>query len=160
MTLRSVLATGAALLVFWFGDPLGVSAHDLIVSNGVDTTIERQAVAALPATDVKVAFATSHGRQEATFSGVLLWTALQSWKLLEGLDERARLNKVVVVIAKDGYRATLSLAEIDPDYEGKLALLAYRRDGSALPDDDLRLVVPGDKRGGRSVKSVTRIEIR
>ncbi len=157
---RPVLTAGAALLALWLGDPLGALAQGLVVSNGIDKAIERQAIAALPTTEIKVGFATSHGRQDATFSGVLLWTALQSWKQLDGLDERARLNKVIVVIAKDGYQATLSLAEIDPDYEGKQVLLAHTRDGAALPNDELRIVVPGDKRGGRSVKSVTRIELR
>ena len=74
----------------------------------------------------------------------MIWTALQNAGLLAGLDERARLNKSVMVVGKDGYRAALSLEEIDPEFEGKQVLIAYRRDGVALSDNELRLIVPGD----------------
>jgi DMSO/TMAO reductase YedYZ molybdopterin-dependent catalytic subunit len=47
------------------------------------------------------------------------------------------------------------MGEIDPAFEGKQVLLAYEGDGKAIP---LRLVVPGDKRGGRAVKDVVRVE--
>jgi hypothetical protein len=33
-----------------------------------------------------------------------------------------------VVTGRDGYAAVLALAEIDPEFEGKQVLLAYRRD--------------------------------
>jgi hypothetical protein len=54
--------------------------------------------------------------------------------------------------------AVLALAEIDPEFEGKQVLLAFRRDGQPMPGE-LRLVVPGDRRGGRSARDVVRIEL-
>ena len=56
--------------------------------------------------------------------------------------------------------AVLTLAEIDPEFEGKRVILAYWRDGQPLPGGELRLVVPGDHRGGRSVREVVKIELR
>ena len=52
------------------------------------------------------------------------------------------------------------MAEIDPEFEGKQVLLAYPMDDHAIGVGRLRLVVPGDKRGGRSVRDVARIEVR
>ena len=37
----------------------------------------------------------------------------------------------------------------------------YQRDGAPLrPQDGLRLVLPGDKRGGRSVRDVVKIDVQ
>lgn len=39
-------------------------------------------------------------------------------------------------------------------------LLAWRKDGQPMGAGELRLIVPNDKRGGRSVHDVVRIEVR
>jgi hypothetical protein len=65
----------------------------------------------------------------------------------------------VAVTGRDGYVAVLALAEIDPEFEGKQVLLAYRRNNQPFSNNELRLVVPGDRRGGRSVHDVVRIEL-
>lgn len=158
--LQGVRAIAFALFVFCFAHPHWASAQGVTVSREAESAIDRQAVMGLPVIELKIGFDTSHGRREASYSGGILWAALQSAGVLAGLDERARLSKSITVIGKDGYRATLSLAEIDPEFEGKQVLLAYRRDGAPLPDNELRLIVPGDKRGGRSVRHVVRIELR
>ncbi|MBV8095295.1 MAG: hypothetical protein JO110_19105 [Acetobacteraceae bacterium] len=75
-------------------------------------------------------------------------------------EPRARLRRIVTVSGRDGYTAALALAEIDPEFEGKQVLLAYRRDGEPMPGNQLRLVVPGDRRGGRSVRDVVKMELR
>ena len=74
-------------------------------------------------------------------------------------DRRARLRRTIWVTGRDGYTAALALAEIDPEFEGKQVLLAYRRDGKPIDGNTLRLVVPGDRHGGRSVRDVVRIEV-
>jgi DMSO/TMAO reductase YedYZ molybdopterin-dependent catalytic subunit len=86
----------------------------------------------------------------------MLWSVLQRGSA-QGGDPRARLRRTVT--GRDGYVAVLALAEIDPEFEGKRVILAYRRDGQPLPQNELRLV-PGDHRGGRSVREVVRIELR
>ncbi len=74
-----------------------------------------------------------------------------------GADRRTRLRRNIVVTGRDGYAVTLALAEIDPEFEGKQVLLAYRRNGQPIEGNTLRLVVPGDRHGGRSVRDVVRI---
>ena len=111
----------------------------------------------LPATESTIAFQTSHGPEKATYTGATLWSVLQKSASVNS-DPRQRLHQVIIVTGSDGYTAALALAEIDPDFEGKPVLLAYKRDGK--PMNDLRLVVPGDKFGGRSVQNAVRIEIR
>lgn len=119
----------------------------------IDPTMVEQ----LPATESTIAFQTSHGPEKATYTGATLWSVLQKSASVNS-DPRQRLHQVIIVTGSDGYTAALALAEIDPDFEGKPVLLAYKRDGK--PMNDLRLVVPGDKFGGRSVQNAVRIEIR
>lgn len=53
------------------------------------------------------------------------------------------------------------MAELDPNFEGKQVIIAYERNGEPIPGNiGLRLVVPGDKHGGRSVRDVIRIDVR
>jgi hypothetical protein len=42
------------------------------------------------------------------------------------------------VTGRDGYVAVPALAEIDPDFEGKQVILAYRRNGEVLAGNELR----------------------
>jgi DMSO/TMAO reductase YedYZ molybdopterin-dependent catalytic subunit len=121
-------------------------------------TIDRATIEQLPTVELHVSFATSHGPEQAHYTGALLWTLLQRTEAL-AVEPRERLHHVVAVTGHDGYVAVLALAEIDPEFAGKQVLLAYRRDGQPLPDHELRLVVPGDRRGGRSVRDVVRIEL-
>jgi molybdopterin-binding protein len=68
-------------------------------------------------------------------------------------------SQSIVITGRDGYRAVLAVGEIAPEFEGKRVLLAERMDGRPLGADHLRVVVPLDKRGGRSVRDVARIEV-
>ncbi len=61
------------------------------------------------------------------------------------------------IAATDGYIVVTSTGEISPDFGGKAALVAYERDGKPL--DDFRIVMPGDKRGGRNVRDIVTITI-
>ena len=70
------------------------------------------------------------------------------------------MAKVLIATGRDGYTAALALAELDPVFEGKEVLIATTADGHAPEDGGLRLVVPGDQRGGRSVRDVVRIVVR
>jgi hypothetical protein len=121
-------------------------------------TIDPATVEQLPASEQKVSFLTGRGPEQATYTGALLWSVLERAQMLGG-DPRARLRRTVFVTGRDGYAAVLALAEIDPDFEGKQVLLAYRRDGQPMDGHALRLVVPGDRRGGRSVGDVVRIDL-
>jgi hypothetical protein len=54
----------------------------------------------------------------------------------------------------------LPSGELDPHYEGKPVILAYAGGEPPASITAPRLVVPGDKHGGRSVRNVASIEVR
>jgi hypothetical protein len=74
------------------------------------------------------------------------------------------LRKYVVVTGSDCYETILSVGEILSDFGGSAqVLVAYATgDGQLLQTDEgmARLVVPGDKKGGRYVSNIVRITVR
>jgi Oxidoreductase molybdopterin binding domain len=143
------------------GNHATAADQGIVVARSVEQTrtVDPAMVEQLPAIEQQLSFLTSHGPEQATYTGALLWSVLEHTEMLGG-DRRARLGHTIVVTGRDGYSAVLALAEIDPDLEGKQVLLAYRRDGQPIAGHTLRLVVPGDRHGGRSFRNVVRIEIR
>ena len=105
-----------------------------------------------------VTYLTGHGEERARFTGVPLWTLLGEAKLADETGKMPQLRHTVTVTGSDGYAVTLSYGEFDPEFEGKAVLLAWQRDGKDL--EAPQLVVPGDKRGGRYVHDVVRIEVK
>jgi hypothetical protein len=73
---------------------------------------------------------------------------------------REQVSQTVLILGRDGYRAVLALGEIAPEFEGEQVILAAERmDDQPLDAEQLRIIVPLDKRGGRSVREVARIEV-
>jgi hypothetical protein len=70
-----------------------------------------------------------------------------------------QLRHYVTATGSDGYQALVAYGEIDPNFEAKNVLLAITPDGASLADAGPRLVVPGDKRGGRYVSNVVRVRL-
>ena len=115
----------------------------------------------LPTTEVPVSFVTGHGQKTGVYSGVLFWTILNDALLENGPGKGALLRHVITVTGSDGYAVVLSAGEIPPDFEGKSVILAIARDGTPLPPrDGIRLIVPGDKHGGRAVSDVAQVEVQ
>ncbi len=124
-------------------------------------TLTRESLAALPAVEADVAFQTSKGESKGHYKGVLLWTVLQQAGLAKGGDIHAALRNSFVVTGRDGYAIAFSVGEIAPDFGAKPMMLATERDGKPLPPEEgLRVIVPGDKRGARNVRDVVKIELR
>ena len=142
------------------GNHAAAADQSIVVTTSVEQThnIDPAMVEKLPAVEEKVSFQTGHGPEQAIYTGALLWSVLDHAEMLGG-DRRARLRRTIAVTGRDGYSAVLALAEIDPEFEGKQVLLAYRRDGKPIEGNALRLVVPGDRHGGRSVRDVVRIDL-
>lgn len=90
-------------------------------------------------------------------TGPLLWTVLQAGGAIDP-DFHHRVRQVLTVTGKDGYTAVLALGEIDPEFAGKPAIVALAGDDRAA--DLPRLVVPGDKRLGRSVRTVAALSVQ
>lgn len=112
---------------------------------------------AQPATEVEVSYEGGHGPAHATYTGVLLWTLVTAAGPIDAPGERTFLQHSILVRGADGYAVSLAIGELDPNFESKSVIVAYLQDGKPL--DQPRLVVPGDHKGGRSVRDVTKIVI-
>jgi DMSO/TMAO reductase YedYZ molybdopterin-dependent catalytic subunit len=117
----------------------------------------------LTAETVDVTFQAAGNEQKHTYTGVRLWDVLDRAKLKLNPDNKNdQLRKYVVLSAKDGYEVVISLGEIDPGFGHQPYLLAWDEDGAPLTGEDgpVRLVTPGDIKGGRYVYGVIKIEVR
>lgn len=117
------------------------------------------ALRALPSRDVQVSFETEHGDRQERYKGVLLWALLDQAGGLDDATKGAVLRHVIKVTGRDGYVVVLSTGEVAPDFGGKPALVAYQHDDAAPGAGGFRLVMPGDKRGGRYVRDVVAIDV-
>ena len=70
------------------------------------------------------------------------------------------LASYVLAKASDGYQVAFTLGEIDPSFGNTPILIADRRDGAPLTGNQgsLRLVVPNDHEGARSVRMLETLE--
>jgi hypothetical protein len=77
-------------------------------------------------------------------------------------SNNAKLRVTVMVTGANGYQVALGWGELDPEFGAAPILLAYLSDDKPMGDKQgmARLVVPGDKRGGRYVSTVKSIELR
>ncbi|MEH1930101.1 hypothetical protein [Nostoc sp.] len=124
-------------------------------------------------TEITVSFQTGSGPQTETYYGVPLWELINNPKAGGGLkpgnsglnSKNSFLRQYVLAEATDCYGAVVAIGEIQPNFEGKTVLVAYAKkasDGTVVPLIDegfARLVVPGDKAGGRYVSNVRNILI-
>jgi hypothetical protein len=141
--------------------PVGPSAIVLSGDGHPSVTLTPAVLAARPQTELAVSFQTSKGPFSGTYRGVLLWTLLSDAGLVGTGDPHAVLRQSVVVTGRDGYAVVFGAGEIAPDLGGRQVLLATAVDGQPLPaDENMRLVVPGDKRGARSVRDVVSITVK
>ncbi|MBN3883306.1 MAG: hypothetical protein V7K64_11355 [Nostoc sp.] len=124
-------------------------------------------------TEITVTFQTGSGPRTETYYGVPLWELINNPKAGGGLrpgnsgvnSKNSFLRQYVLADATDCYGAVVAIGEIQPNFEGKTVLVAFEKkgsDGTVVPLTDegfARLVVPGDKAGGRYVSNVTNILI-
>jgi DMSO/TMAO reductase YedYZ molybdopterin-dependent catalytic subunit len=70
------------------------------------------------------------------------------------------LASYVVAKAHDGYAVVFTLAEVAPEFANEHILVADKRDGKPLfgYQGPLRLVIPNDKAGARSVRMLETLE--
>jgi DMSO/TMAO reductase YedYZ molybdopterin-dependent catalytic subunit len=112
---------------------------------------------------VDVVFGNGGALEGGSFAGVPLWDLIREAGVrMQPGRKNDPLRKYILVTGSDGYQVTLALAEVIPEFGGEPVLVAYLRDGKPLgPEEGMaRLVVPHDKRGGRYVSNIARIEVR
>jgi hypothetical protein len=151
----AAVLTSASLALASYSSPASEQSVVISQSDGPAHSIDPATVEQLPAIQEHILFLTGRGPEQENFTGALLWSVLERARALGG-DRGTRIRRAIMVTGRDGYAAVLALVEIDPDFEGKQVLLAYRRNGKPMP---LCLVVPGDRYGGRSVRDVVRIDL-
>jgi DMSO/TMAO reductase YedYZ molybdopterin-dependent catalytic subunit len=151
--MKSMLAALALLLT-----PGLAAAQEFTVVglDGQTKTLSAAQMADMPRESVKLA-----GKK--SYEGPVLAYVLRE----VGAPAGARLHgpamrTYVVVRAKDGFAAVLSLAETDKGFSNGLAILADKVDGQPLSDRDgpYRLVVDGDLKGSRSVWGAVSAELK
>ena len=167
----SLVLTAAAALPISTGLAQSTPIASPAVSGAIDVTgrvlrpgpLSVADLQALPSETVDVAFESGGKAQDHTFTGVRLIDVLAYLGLDVDADaHHPLLPMYLVVTANDGYQVVISGGEIDPDFGNVPMLLAWDEDGVPLAGDQgpLRLVVPGDKHGGRNVFGVVTIDVR
>jgi len=108
---------------------------------------------------IDVTYKSGEDTVKASFTGVKLWDILGAAQPNFNTDvKNDKLGMYIVATGSDGYQAVIAWGEIDPDFGNQNILVAYEQDGKAL--DGLRLVVPGDARGGRYVSGLVNLSLR
>ncbi len=123
-------------------------------------TLDGQLLKSFPPVTINITFETGQGKRSGRYKGALLWSLIESAGLRDTAGKNPGLRHTLLVTGRDGYAVALAFGEIDPHYEGKSVLLAYEEGEPPVSVSALRLVVPGDAHGGRSVRDVVRIEVR
>jgi hypothetical protein len=137
--------------------PVAALAQTLTVVNagGKETTFTPATLAALPRSQARLG-------GKAVYDGVELTAILRE----AGVPQGPRLHGTpmaafVVVTGKDGYRAVLSIAEIDPSFREERIILADRLEAGPLAENEgpWRLVIDADARPDRGVRQVESIRV-
>ena len=118
---------------------------------------------ALPQETVSVSYQAGQGTESGSFTGTRLLNVFEAagGARLPTDANNAKLRVTIMVTAVDGYQVVFGWGDVDPDFGAMPIMLAVERDGQPLGDRQgmARLVVPGDKRGGRYVSMVKSIEL-
>ena len=122
----------------------------------------REDLAAMNTWSMPVVVAAGQQVQSGTFTGPPLLQVIQAagGPVFDASRNNDVLRKFIVASGADGYAVVLAWGEIDPEFAAEPVLVAFERDGQPLGQGMARLVVPGDKRGGRHVNQLAHIERR
>jgi DMSO/TMAO reductase YedYZ molybdopterin-dependent catalytic subunit len=136
------------------------SAPSIVVTGAVTAplTLAAADLAAMPRATV----VTANNGISTTYEGVWLSEVLKKAGVPLGSALRgAALSAYVVASASDGYQVVFSVGELDPEMTDGRYLLADKANGKPLSGENgaFRLVVPGDKRGARSIRMLTTLNV-
>lgn len=139
-----------------------LAADAILKLTGLEKSVSFTAAefAALPRTEQKVNDGPE--KKERIYSGVKMADLLA--QVGAPLGEKMRgsgMTTAVLVRCKDDYTVLFALAEFDEAFSSRTILLCDKENGEMLPPSaaPLRLVTPGDKRGARSARQVSSIEL-
>src|SRR5215467_16288005 len=148
------------LILFLSSVAFGQQAPSITVTGAVKQPLSLTTadLAAMP----RAKAVTDNNGIQTTYEGVWLSDVLKKAGVPLGPGLRGpALAGYVLASASDGYQVVFSIGELDPDMTSGQYLLADTANGKALFGENgaFRLVVPTDKRGARSVRLLTKIEV-
>ncbi len=132
------------------------------VLNSITLTVDDLS-SSFSAQTIDVTYLTGTETVSTSFTGVPLWQIISAAQPNLNADVRNdRISTFIVVTAADGYQAVIAWGEIDPEFGNQPILVAYEENGAPIANAQgpIRLVVPGDIRGGRYVSGVVNISLR
>jgi hypothetical protein len=146
--------------------PGGVSSSFQVAGHVTEpTTFDLRQLQQLSPAQENVAYFAAGSVVSESFTGVLLWDLLNK-SPVDGVatDSTVKndiLHKVIIVTGTDCYQSVFDAGDIDPSFGGSQIMVAYATGGQSLGADGFaRIVVPGDKAGGRFVSNIAKIEVR
>jgi hypothetical protein len=131
----------------------------LLIAGGLLAT--QQVPLALDGLPRQTVEATLHGHAMRC-EGVALVDLLRRAKAMDDAPLKGdALARLVVLTARDDYRVVFTLAEVDPTLGARRVFVVDRCDDKPLDPDTgpLRLLVPDDKRGARSLRQLDAIRV-
>jgi hypothetical protein len=121
-------------------------------------TLTKVDLQSMPRTSVTL---DDHGKKQV-YGGVLVSEILTRAGGPIGAELKGGgLATYVLASASDGYQVLFSIGELDPAVSGSEIIVADTVDGGPLSETQgpMRIVVPRDKRGARSVRMLQRLEV-
>ena len=109
-----------------------------------------------------VKFSTGEGKEPHVGTGVPLLSLLQAAApRVEKVPKHHDMTFLVIIEARDGYRAFFSLAELLPNVGHAQALLIWEMDGKPLADKEapFRLIVSSDKERDRWIYGISSVTL-
>jgi hypothetical protein len=139
----------------------GYSSRFVISGEVQDSkTYDEESLGELPHSIENVTFLTGKGPQSGSFQGVLLWDLLNKAGIKNDPTRDGEFQ-YVEVSSTDCYQVVLALGEINPGFGGEQVVVADGENGAPLGSDTgfARLIVPGDKFGGRDAFWIKSIKV-
>jgi len=160
--MRKTVLRNTALFLILSVAPIafGQQAPSISVTGSVKQplTLTAADLAAMP----RAKAVTDNNGIQTTYEGVWLSDILKKAGVPLGPGLRGpALAGYIVASASDGYQVVFSIGELDPDMTSGQYLLADTANGKPMFGENgaFRLVIPTDKRGARSVRLLTKIEV-
>lgn len=144
------------------GGEVGAASSSISISGAVEhpRTLTLADLKRESAVTQAVMLKTGKGTLSGRFTGTLLWGLLQQ-AVISGTRKNEVIRHTITITGSDGYATVLSAAELDPEFGGEQALLAYEKDGRLLAGPGFaRLILPADKSAGRAINGVVSISIQ
>jgi len=150
---------------------LGGASSGVRLAGAVNTpkTFTPETLSGYPTSKMTVSyFSGASGLVTKTFIGVPLYDLItEAGVITDSARKNDMLRKYLQISATDCYETLVAVAEILPSFGGQQAMVAFATvdaAGAVTPLDEtegaVKLVMPGDKAGGRNVFHLNKITVR